>query len=90
MSATDGYTGSAKAVEPAEHVALPSLSDSADLTDVTRGLSFAVAGDIKVNTVGGETVVIPSGALAPGIIHPLRVSRIWSTGTAATGLVVYW
>ncbi len=89
-AATDSYTGPQKAIEPAEHVALPSLSDSADLTYVTRGISFAVAGDIKVNTVGGETVVIPSGALAPGIVHPLRVSRIWSTGTGATGLVVYW
>ena len=76
--------------DPAISVALVTPSDSADLTGgATRGVSFAAAGDLKVITDKAETVVIPSGALAAGIIHPLSVTRIFSTGTTATGIVVY-
>ncbi len=92
MAAVDLY-GSFNSVPldaPAVHVALVSPSDSADLSYVTRGVSMAAAGDLKVTMVGGETVVIPSGALAAGVIHPLRVTRIFSTLTTATGIVAYW
>ena len=30
------------------------------------------------------------GALAAGIMHPLRLARIKATGTTATGIVAYW
>jgi hypothetical protein len=75
--------------DPADHVALVTPSDTADIP-ATRGVSVATAGDMKVTTVGGETVVIPSGALAAGIVHPIRVTRVWATGTAAVGIVAYW
>ncbi len=65
-------------------------SDTVDLEQPTRGLSFAAAGDLKVKTLGGQTLTFPNGALAPGIIHGLRVLRVFDTGTAATGLVLYW
>jgi hypothetical protein len=71
-------------------VALVTKHDTNELTYFTRGISFAVAGDLAVVTAGGETVVIPSGALAAGIVHPLRVKQVLSTGTAATGIVAYW
>ncbi len=74
----------------AMNVALVTPSDSADLTTPTRGVSFATAGALKVTTVGGQEVTIPSGALAAGIIHPLQVKRIWSTGTGAANIVAYW
>lgn len=80
----------AESIIPALHVALVTPSDSADLTYTSRGVAFAAAGDLKVTTSGGETVVIPSGSLAAGLIHPLMVTRIWSTGTTATGIVVYY
>ena len=88
--AVDFYTGSAG------HAAIPTLSDTVNLKDVngneivTRGVSFSGAGAIKVTTAAGEIVTIPSGSLAVGTIHPVAWSRIWSTGTAATNLVVYW
>jgi hypothetical protein len=77
-------------VEPAKHCALVTASDSADLTHATRGISFGTAGALKVTMFGGETVVIPSGALAAGVVHPLSVMRIWSTGTGASSIVAYW
>ena len=64
-------------------------SDSAELTYVTRGLSFATAGALKVLTMGGNEVTIPSGALAAGIIHPIRVKKVFSTGTGALNIVGY-
>lgn len=76
--------------DPLNHVALVIPSDTVDLTNATRSISFAVAGAIKVTTLGGETVVIPSGALPATTMLALRVTRIWATGTAATGIVAYW
>lgn len=75
---------------PATHCAVAALSDTVDLTDITRAISFTVAGAIKVTMLGGETVVIPSGNLNTGQMNPMRVSRIWATGTAATGILVWW
>lgn len=75
---------------PPAHVALVTPSDGSDLEKVTRGVSFVAAGDLAVVTAGGETVTIPSGALAAGIMHPLRLARIKATGTTATGIVAYW
>lgn len=65
-------------------------SDSVDLTFVSKAISIAVAGDIKVTLLGGQTIVIPSGSLAAGGQHLLRITRLWSTGTAATGIVLYY
>lgn len=79
-----------RATVPPGHAALVTPSDSADLTYATRGISFATAGALKVTMVGGEEVVIPSGALAAGVIHPMRVTRVWSTGTGALNIVAWW
>ncbi|MBM7045436.1 hypothetical protein [Rhizobium lusitanum] len=75
---------------PATHCALVTPSDTVDLTEITRAVAFTAAGTLKVTMQGGETVVIPSGALSPGQMNPMRVTRIWATGTTATGLVAWW
>lgn len=75
---------------PAPHVALVTPDDSNDLTNASRAVSFAAAGALKVTTVGGETVVIPSGALAAGVMHAIAVTRVWAAGTTATSIVAYW
>jgi hypothetical protein len=90
MPATLHFQKERGAGDSYQHVLLITPADGADLTDATRGISIVVAGALKVVTVGGETVVIPSGALAIGIIHPLEVVRVWSTGTTATGIVGYY
>lgn len=74
----------------ASYVALCTPSDDDSLANVTRGISFVTAGDLKVTTAGGDTVIIPNGALAAGIVHPLRVAKVFLTGTGAAGIVLYW
>jgi len=75
---------------PSSHVFLITPDDSNDLAFITRYVSFAGVGALKITTSGGETVVIPSGALGIGVLHPLRVKRVHSTSTTATGIVGYY
>lgn len=57
-------------------------SDSVDLAQAVRCLIVTGAGNIKVTTAAGNSVVlaVPVGYL------PLQVTRVWSTGTTATGI----
>ncbi len=63
------------------------------LEKVTRGISFAAAGEFEIEMVGLEgstvTVTIPSGALSPGQIHALRCVRVLST-SGDMGMVGYY
>lgn len=75
---------------PASHVAAVTPNDGTDLTQPCRAFSVGVAGDLKVTTLGGETLVIPEAALVPGVIYPVRLTRVFDTGTSADGILVYW
>ena len=91
MTATDSMATYQEGLEsPPKNVALITPHDTNELSYVTRGISFGTAGDLKVVTAGGQTVTIPSGALAAGVIHPMRVKQVYSTGTAAADIVGYW
>lgn len=59
-------------------------NDSTDLAEVTLSLYVSVAGAVKVTMNDGSVVTYAN--LTAGR-HPLRVKRVWATGTAATGLV---
>ena len=50
----------------------------------TRALCVATSGLVQVTTVGGTTGTIYVMAGAP---FPVRVRRVWASGTAATGIV---
>ena len=67
---------------PARNVAAVTPSDSEDLANVAKAIEVHVAGDIKVTTIGGVTITKP---FFVGY-HPLVVTRIWSTGTTASGI----
>lgn len=89
--ATDDYSTLATALSaPVPHAALVAPSDTDELTKVTRGISFGTAGALAVVTAAGESLTIPSGALAAGVIHPLRVKQIKNSGTTAANIVAYW
>lgn len=75
--------------------ALVTASDSIPLkyngvVKACRGISFAVAGDLAVVDDVGNAVIIPSGSLAAGVIHPIVTPYVRATGTAATGIVAYF
>jgi len=91
MPATDDFSSYSNGPsDPGEHLAIPTFSDSTDLANVSRLLLWVAAGAVRVTTVGGETVTIPS--LAAGTQLALRVTRVWSTGTTVTAgnLLVVW
>lgn len=72
--------------DPCTHAAVVTPSDVDNLGTIPRCLLIGAAGAIKVTTRGGEAVTLQVQA---GIL-PLRVSRVWSTGTTATGIVALW
>lgn len=57
-------------------------NDGVDLSISTRALYTGSGGDIKVTTVGGDTVTFKS--VPAGTLLPVRVARLWSTGTTVT------
>lgn len=75
-------------IHPAGHAATVTPHDSNDLEQVTRGLYVGTVGDVRVDMASGATVTL--SALAAGIVHPLRVKRVYSTDTTATGIVALY
>lgn len=65
------------------------FSNTVDLTNAIKAFRVGTtAGDVKVITVGGNTVTIPSVQIGETI--SLQVTRIFATGTAATGLTGFY
>ncbi len=81
----DDYSGGLES--PATHIAPVTPSDSVDLAVASRGINVAGSGSIQVTTVGGSTATVH---IAAGGVFPIRVTRIWATGTNATGIVVLY
>lgn len=63
--------------------------DSNDLAYVTRWITVAVAGNLTVDTIGPDGAVAQSNQTfaVPTGTFPWRVSRVYATGTTATGIV---
>ena len=76
--------------DPAASAALVTPDDATDLANTSRGISFAAAGTLRVHMSDGVDITFPADSLAPGIIHPMRVDRVWDTGTTVTGIVVFY
>ena len=60
-------------------------NDSADLSQIARGIMVGTSGDLKVDMENGDTVTWPS--LAAGIMHPIVCKRVYSSGTTAATIV---
>ena len=61
-------------------------SDSADLTEAIRAIRLAAsgtAGTVRVTTRAGNVRDLPIGT---GEQWTVRISRVWATGTTASGL----
>lgn len=69
---------------PAEHAYRITPNDANYLIAPTRGIWVGVAGNLRVQMVGGAIETFEN-AIA-GIVHPLRVIRVFATGTGATGI----
>jgi hypothetical protein len=78
----------AKNTSPGVDAVAVTPSDVADLAVVpARFLLISVAGAIKVTMVSGNQVTIPN--VPVGQLN-LQVTRVWATGTAATGITAVY
>lgn len=80
-----GTLESGRLVAPAEHGFPIIPDDNADLIAPTRGLWVGTYGDVRLRTVGGSDITLV--AVTAGIIHPIRVIRVFATGTNASDIV---
>ena len=86
MSVVDRYAGSGDdLLSPASHAAAVTLSDTVDLAFASKRLWVGTAGNVKINTVGGETVTYNS--VPAGTYLQVRATRVYATGTTATVVV---
>ena len=69
---------------PASRIQAVIHDDVNDLTTASRALNVAATGTVRVTTTGGTTADI---FVAAGIPFPVRATRVWATGTTATGIV---
>jgi hypothetical protein len=86
----DIWNGRGESIDsPASNAAAVTPSDSADLAFASRALQATTgAGLAYVDMVGvGTNVAI---YLQLGDVIPVRVTRVYSTSTAATGIVAFW
>ena len=58
--------------------------DAVDLQTATRALFVGTGGNLRVTLVSGAIVTFPNAGAG---WHPLRVTRVWGTGTTASNLV---
>ena len=59
--------------------------DATDLTWATRALYVGTSGNVQVTMLSGETVTLQ--AVQAGVLYPLRVTRVWATGTTAANII---
>lgn len=89
MAATDDFaTSYVSPPGPCRHAALVTPNDSADLANATRKIFCGGAGNLKVTTVGGETLLITG--ITAGQVLDLCVTRVWSATTTATNICAWW
>jgi len=74
-------------MDPFENAAAVTASDSADLAFATRGLYVGSPGAVKVDMVGSGTVTFADLAIG---FYPLRVTRVYAAGTAASSIIALW
>ena len=71
--------------DPAVSLAEVTPDDAADLPRVGLALNVATPGTVRVTTQDGS---VSDVQIHPGHAFPLRVRRVWATGTTATGIRV--
>ncbi len=58
-------------------------NDGVDLVNLTRALNVAQSGAVRVMTIDGNTSDV---FIAAGVAFPIRVQRVFATGTSALGI----
>jgi len=89
MAAIDVHAGQSELLSsPYDNAAEITPSDTADLAYATRALWCGVAGIVKVTMLGGGSVTIDHAAHQ---LIPIRITKVWETGTTnPTKFVALW
>lgn len=86
---TDTFKTFARSLtSPPEHAAEIAPDDAAILPFVTRALYVGGGGDVALRLMGGAEVTFRG--VQAGSLIPIRVDRVRSSGTTATGLIGLW
>ena len=80
---SDFGTRHRRPTDPAIRVLEITPDDGADLAEIVSAINVATPGVVRVTTEDGTTSDV---MVHPGDAFPLRVRRVWQTGTTATGL----
>lgn len=79
---SDAYAGTNPLTGSAFQAAAITPSDSTELVKMTKGLYVGGSGDVKV-LLAGDTVPVTFSSVTAGTILPIRVARVYATGTTA-------
>lgn len=74
-------------ITPAESASAITPSDSARFAP-TKGVFVGASGDLHVLMANGDEVTFAD--VAGGVVHPLSVTRIYSTDTTATDIIALY
>ena len=75
--------------DPASHALAITPNDGVDLTEVPRAIYIGTAGNLVVDMHKTGTNITFSNVQA-GTLLPLRVSRVYATGTSAGAIVALY
>lgn len=86
---TDTFQSHARSLtSPPEHAVAIEPDDAGTLNVVTRALYVGAAGDLVVRMAGGGAVTLAN--VSAGSLLPIRVDRVFATGTTAGSLLGFW
>ena len=68
---------------PAHSIDVIVPDDAQDLTRATRAINVISSGLVRVTTTSGDVADV---YIAAGIAFPVRATRVWATGTTASGI----
>ena len=71
--------------DPIEEAFSVTPSDTVDLAKYTRGIYVGGGGDLRIELINGDIVTFVE--LVAGVIHPIRVKKVFSTSTTATDIL---
>ena len=85
---SDPFDGATTGLEsPALQLAPVVPNDSTDLVTPSRALAVSQSGLVQITTITGQTGTV---FVAAGVPFPIRVRRVWASGTTASGIVALW
>jgi hypothetical protein len=87
VSVTSVIAGTSMISDPVPNASTVSPSDSVDLSSISTAIYIGTTGNLKVTMMNAEVVTFMS---LPIGFHPIRVRRVWSTGTTASNIIAVW